>query len=64
MPLLNNRVPEDGEIQQAETPLRRFCYGKAPWETFQQSLHLALEKDLSKGGDQPDNTTQQLSAAR
>ena len=25
----------------------RYCYGKTPWETFQQSRHLSLEKDLS-----------------
>ncbi len=42
----------------------RYCYGKTPWETFQQSRHLALEKDLSKGGDQPHNTTLQLSTVR
>ena len=42
----------------------RYCYGKTPRETFQQSRHLALEKDLSRGGDQPDNTTLQLSAVR
>lgn len=42
----------------------RYCYGKTPWETFQQSRHLALEKDLSKGGGQPDNTTPLLSAVR
>ncbi len=42
----------------------RYCYGKTPWETFQQSRYLALEKDLSKGGDLPDNTTPQLSAVR
>ena len=46
----------------------RYCYGKTPWETFQQSRHLALEKDLSKdlrkGGEQPDNTTVQHSAVR
>ena len=42
----------------------RYCYGKTPWETFQQSRYLALEKDLSKGGDQPDNTTLQHSAVR
>jgi transposase InsO family protein len=34
----------------------RYCYGKTPWETFQQSKHLALAKDLSRGGDQSDNT--------
>ena len=40
----------------------RYCYGKTAWETFQQSRDLALEKDLSRGGDQSDNTTPQLSA--
>ncbi|MDE2939670.1 MAG: IS481 family transposase [Chloroflexota bacterium] len=40
----------------------RYCYGKTPWETFQQTRYLALEKDLSRGGDQSDNTTLQLSA--
>ena len=42
----------------------RYCYGKTPWETFQQSRYLALERDLSRGGDQSDNTTPQLSAVR
>ena len=42
----------------------RYCYGKTPRETFQQSRHLALEKDLSRGGDQPYNSTLQLSAVR
>ena len=37
----------------------RYCYGKTPWETFAQSKHLALAEDLSRGGDQPDNTIQQ-----
>ena len=37
----------------------RYCYGKTPWETFQQTRYLALEKDLSRGGDQSDNTTLQ-----
>ena len=27
----------------------RYCYGKTPWETFQQSGYLSLEKDLSRG---------------
>ena len=40
----------------------RYCYGKTPWETFQQTRYLALEKDLSRGGDQSDNTTLQFSA--
>ena len=39
----------------------RYCYGKTPWETFQQSRPLALEKNLSRGGDQSDNTTLQYS---
>ena len=40
----------------------RYCYGKTPWETFAQSKHLALAKDLSRGGDQPDITIQQPAA--
>ena len=40
----------------------RYCYGKTPWETFQASRPLALEKDLSRGGDQSDNTVLQLTA--
>ena len=40
----------------------RYCYGKTPWETFQASKHLALAKDLSRGGDQSDNTIQQPAA--
>ena len=40
----------------------RYCYGKTPWETFQASRPLALEKDLSRGGDQPDNTVLQPTA--
>ena len=39
----------------------RYCYGKTPWETFQQNRPLALEKDLSRGGDQSDSTTLQYS---
>ena len=39
-------------------------YEKTPWDTFQQCGHLALEKDMSRGGDQSDNTTLQLSAVR
>jgi len=42
----------------------RYCYGKTPWETFQQSQLLALQKDLGRGGDQPDNITLQLSVVR
>ena len=40
----------------------RYCYGKTPWETFQQSRHLALEKGLSRRGDQSGNTIPQHSA--
>ena len=40
----------------------RYCYGKTPWETFQESKHLALAKDLSRGGDHPDNTIPELAA--
>ena len=29
----------------------RYCYGNTSWETFRQSRHLALEKDIGKGGD-------------
>ena len=39
----------------------RYRYGNTPWETFQQSRYLALAKDLSRGGDQSDNTTPQHS---
>ena len=35
----------------------RYCYGKTPWQTFLDSKHLALEKDLSRGGDRSDTTT-------
>ena len=40
----------------------RYYYGKTPWETLQASKPLALEKDLSRGGDQPDNTILQFTA--
>ena len=40
----------------------RYCYGKTPWETFQASKPLALEKDLSRGGNQSDNTVLQPTA--
>ena len=40
----------------------RYCYGKTPCETFQASKQLAMEKDLSRGGDTPDNTVLQLTA--
>ena len=42
----------------------RYCYGKTPWETFQVTRHLALEKDLSRGGDQSDSTVLQHTAVR
>jgi transposase InsO family protein len=38
----------------------RYCYGKTPWQTFQDSKRLALEKDLSRGGDGSDNTTRAM----
>jgi transposase InsO family protein len=38
----------------------RYRYGKTPWQTFLDSKHLALEKDLSRGGDGSDNTTRPL----
>ena len=32
-----------------ERPLSgRYCYGKTPWQTFLESKHLAVEKDLSR----------------
>lgn len=34
-----------------------YCCGKTPWENFQQSRHLALEKDMSRRGDLSDNRT-------
>ena len=40
----------------------RYYYGKTPWETLQASKQLALEKDLSRGGDQSDNTVLQITA--
>ena len=39
----------------------RNCYGKTPWETFQQSRYLALEKDLSRESDQSYTMTLQFS---
>jgi transposase InsO family protein len=38
----------------------RYCYGKTPWQTFQESKHVALQKDLSRGGDISDNFTRAL----
>ena len=35
----------------------RFCHGKTPWETFQQSKHLVLAKDLSRRADQLNTVT-------
>ena len=40
----------------------RYCYGKTPWETLKASKQLTLEKDLSRGGDQSDNTILQFTA--
>ena len=42
----------------------RYCYGKSPWETFQATRLLALEKDLTRGGDQSDSTVLQHTAVR
>ena len=48
-----------------ERPLSgRYCYGKTPWETFQATRLLALEKDLIRGGDQSDSTVLQHTAVR
>ena len=38
------------------------CATGRPPETFKTSKHLALAKDLSRGGDQPDTTIQQPAA--
>jgi hypothetical protein len=38
----------------------RYCYGKTPWQTFLDSKRLALEKDLSNGGDRSDTTTRPM----
>ena len=38
----------------------RYCYGKTPWQTFLDSKHLALEKDLNRGGDRSDTTTRPI----
>ena len=38
----------------------RYCYGKTPWQTFLDSKGLALEKDLSRGGDGADSTTRAM----
>jgi transposase InsO family protein len=38
----------------------RYCYGKTPWQTFLDSKHLALEKDLNRGGDSSDTTTRPI----
>jgi transposase InsO family protein len=36
----------------------RYCYGKTPWQTFLDSKHLALAKDLNRGGGVSDNITE------
>ena len=38
----------------------KYCYGKTPWQTFLDSKHLALEKDLNRGGDRSDTTTRPI----
>ena len=38
----------------------RYCYGKTPWQTFLESKHLTLQKDLSRGGDAADNITRAM----
>jgi Integrase core domain len=38
----------------------RYCYGKTPWQTFLDNKHLALEKDLNRGGDRSDTTTRPI----
>jgi hypothetical protein len=38
----------------------RYCYGKTPWQTFLGSKHLALEKDLSRGGEKSDTNTRPM----
>lgn len=51
----------DGWLQQynEERPHSgRYCYGKTPWQTFLDSKHLALEKDLSRGGEISENSTE------
>ena len=35
----------------------RYYHGKSPWESFQQSGYLALEKDLNRGDGQSDDRT-------
>ena len=36
----------------------RYCYGKTPWQTFLESKHLAVEKDLSRAGPSDNRTIQ------
>ena len=50
------------ELQRERLHPGRYCYRKTPWETFQATRLLALEKDLSRGGDQSDNTILQFTA--
>jgi intein/homing endonuclease len=38
----------------------RYCYGKTSWRTFLDSKYLALEKDLSRGGDGSYTTTRAM----
>ncbi len=37
----------------------RYCYGKTPWQTFLESKHMALEKDLSRVHGGSDSETMQ-----
>jgi hypothetical protein len=49
-----------GKYNEERPHSERYCYGKTPWQTFQDSKRLALEKDLSRGGDGSDNTTRAM----
>ena len=37
----------------------RYCYGKTPWQTFLESKHLAMQKDLSRAHSGSDSETMQ-----
>ena len=54
-------VDECGRKYNEKQPIPgRYCYGKTPWQTFLGSKHLALEKDLSRGGEKSDTTTRPM----
>jgi hypothetical protein len=38
----------------------RYCYEQTSWQTFLDNQHLALEKDLSRGGDRSEDTTRSI----